>query len=299
MQNLDSTSSDPLFALLSPMRRTAVVDIGANPIDGVPPYKAMLQRGLCTVTGFEPQAAGLADLNARKGPHETYLPYAVGDGSTATLRVTQAPGMSSLFEPNPAVLNLFNGFPIWGTIKNEIQIETRRFDDVSEITAMDLLKIDVQGSELSIFRSGREKLKQAVAVQTEVSFLPLYKGQPVVGDIDLEMREQGFVPHHFADINRRMILPAYNPQQPRGNQVLEADIVYVRDFTRDDAMSNEQYKHLALIAQHCYGSYDLAIHCLHMLAQRNAVPSDAVTQFIGTLKAEAEAGAALAASSAA
>ena len=42
------------------------------------------------------------------------------------------------------------------------------------------------------------------------------------------------------------------------NQLLEADVVYVRDFTFPDKMSSEQLKHLALIAHHCYGSYDLA-----------------------------------------
>ena len=32
------------------------------PIDGDPPYKAMLAAGLCEVTGFEPQAEALARL---------------------------------------------------------------------------------------------------------------------------------------------------------------------------------------------------------------------------------------------
>jgi hypothetical protein len=46
---------DPLSELLRTHRPTAIVDIGANPIDGDPPYKPMLQKGLCRVTGFEPQ----------------------------------------------------------------------------------------------------------------------------------------------------------------------------------------------------------------------------------------------------
>jgi hypothetical protein len=37
--------ADPLFDLLQPARLTAVVDIGANPIDGDPPYKRMLAAG--------------------------------------------------------------------------------------------------------------------------------------------------------------------------------------------------------------------------------------------------------------
>jgi FkbM family methyltransferase len=277
---------DPLSALLSPQRLTAVVDIGANPIDGDPPYKSMLGRRLCTVTGFEPQAEALTTLNARKSDLETYLPYAVGDGRDGTLRVTHAPGMTSLFEPNPAVLNCFNGFPIWGTVVRQFPVSTRRLDDIAELVAFDMLKIDVQGSELSVFKGGRQRLSRAVAVQSEVSFIPLYKDQPVVGDIDLEMRALGFVPHHFAAINRRMILPAFDATRPFGgvNQVVEADIVYVRDFTKADSMDDEQLKQLALIALHCYGSYDLTIHCLHRLAQRNTIVTDAVERFIGSLK---------------
>jgi hypothetical protein len=57
--------ADTLLALLRPQRLTAVVDVGANPIDGDAPYKPMLSRRLCTVTGFEPQPDGLASLNAR------------------------------------------------------------------------------------------------------------------------------------------------------------------------------------------------------------------------------------------
>ncbi len=47
---------DALLAeLIKPERLTAVVDVGANPIDGVPPYRPLLAKGLCTVVGFEPQ----------------------------------------------------------------------------------------------------------------------------------------------------------------------------------------------------------------------------------------------------
>ncbi len=280
-------SSDPLSGILRPQRLTAVIDIGANPIDGEPPYKGMLGRRLCTVTGFEPQPEALATLNARKSDLETYLPYAVGKDGHGILRVTQAPGMTSLFEPNPAVLSCFNGFPIWGTVLKELPVATRRLDDLTELAAFDMLKIDVQGSELDVFKGGRERLKRVVAVQTEVSLVPLYKSQPVLGEVDLELRGLGLIPHSFAAINKRMILPAFDTTQPYGgvNQVIEADIVYVRDFTKPETIDDEQYKHLALIAHHCYGSYDLAIHCLHRLAERGAVVADAVRRFIGALKA--------------
>jgi hypothetical protein len=39
----------PVLAQVQPARLTAVVDVGANPIDGDPPYRAMLAAGLCTI----------------------------------------------------------------------------------------------------------------------------------------------------------------------------------------------------------------------------------------------------------
>lgn len=48
-------------------RPSAIVDVGANPIDGDPPYLGMLRDGLCTVVGFEPQPEALDALRARSG----------------------------------------------------------------------------------------------------------------------------------------------------------------------------------------------------------------------------------------
>lgn len=279
-------SANPIAALLAPARLTAVVDIGANPIDGDPPYKAMLAQGLCTVVGFEPQAEALAALQARKGPNETYLPYAVGDGERHTLRLCQASGMSSLLKPNAHVLKHFAGFPEWGTVLREEPVDTIRLDDIAEIAALDFLKIDVQGSELSVFRGGRAKLADAVALQTEISFICLYENQPTFGEVDAELRGLGFVPHCFAQMHKRLVAPLIDPKNLYAelNQILEADLVYVRDFMRPERMSDEQLKHLALIAHHAYGSVDLAGNCIFHLEQRNAVAAGTLQRYTGLIR---------------
>ena len=86
--------------------------------------------------------------------------------------------MSSLLRPNKHMLSHFPKFGEWGHVVKEIPVSTRRLDDIAEISAMDFLKIDAQGSETT---------------------------------------------NPYAAIH----------------QLLEADIVYVRDFTRPDSMSNE------------------------------------------------------------
>ncbi|WP_202900034.1 hypothetical protein [Acidovorax sp. JHL-9] len=48
-------------------------------------------------------------------------------------------------------------------------------------------------------------------------------------------------------------------------------------------MSDEQLTHLALVAHHCYGSFDLALHCVMLLEKRGALPSGAQTDYLALL----------------
>jgi len=278
---------DPLSEILKPARLTAVVDVGANPIDGEPPYKAMLAAGLCEVTGFEPQGPALARLEQKKGPRERYLPYALADGTERTLHVCELEGMTSLLVPDPAHLALFNLFPTWGRVKERIPVTTRKLDDIAEITALDFLKMDVQGVEREVLAHGQAKLADTVAIQTEVSFVPLYKDQPTFGDMDLALRNIGFLPHSVTGTKIWPIAPMVVGDQPnRGiRQLLETDMVYVRDFTKAENMSVEQWKHLALVTHHCYGSYDLVLKAILTLMQLGAVPADANRRYLASLPA--------------
>lgn len=271
--------------LLSAERLTEVVDVGANPIDGEPPYTPMLAAGLCRVTGFEPQAPALAELQKRKGPNERYLPHAVGGGGAATLNICRAPGMTSLLEPDEATLALFDFLRPLGEVVERVPMQTRKLDDIAEIQRLDFLKIDIQGSELAVFQGGRSKLAEAVAIQTEVSFVTLYQDQPSLGDVDLELRRQGFIPHCFDAVKLWPIAPCVIDGDPRKavNQLLEADIVYVRDFSRPESMSGEQLKHLALIAHYCYKSFDLALRCVKLLEDRQALRPGAQQRYMELL----------------
>ena len=275
-----ASPGSPVSDLVCCSRLTAVVDIGANPIDGAPPYKEMLQAGLCTVTGFEPQPDELAELQSRKGPLETYLPHAVGDGETHRLMITRSSGMTSLLRPDAKRLALFPGFTEFGTVVDEVDVAAHRLDDIDEVGEFDLLKIDIQGGELMALQNGRDKLTHAVAVQTEVSFVPLYENQPVFGQVDLELRSQGFLPHSLPATKVWAIAPTILGPAVAQNQLLEADIVYVRDIAYPERLTDEQLSHLAMIAFHVYGSIDLTLFCILQLTQRGRTSADACARFV-------------------
>jgi FkbM family methyltransferase len=237
-----------------------VVDIGANPIDGTPPYKALLDKGMIRLIGFEPQQDALQELNRRKGPHERYLPHAIGRGGQATLYICRASGMTSTLRPNFSVLQHFQGYPIWAEILREERISTIKLDDIEAIDEIDWLKIDIQGGELAVFENGRSKLRNTIVIQTEVNFIPLYENQPLFAEIDQWMRNHGFMLHTFLEERRRLFAPyILNGQIHQGiNQLTTADAVYIRDINSLEKLTTGQRQKLSTILREAYGSLDLA-----------------------------------------
>lgn len=277
-----------LKTLLQLDRLTEVLDIGANPIDGDPPYKKMLAAGMCRVTGFEPQPDALSKLLQAKSELERYYPYAVGDGSRAVLHRCRYPGWSGLYRPDPAALDVFPAFKPAATVIDEIPLSVRPLDQIDEVEAVDFLKIDVQGAELACLQSGTRKLSSCVAIQLEVSFVTLYEGQPGFGDLDVLLRSWGLIPHCFAALKRHPISPLVfnnDPWMPL-NQLLEADVVYVRDFIHPERMSADQLKHLAMVAHHCYQSFDLAGRCISILTSRGELGLGVLDQYVALISKE-------------
>lgn len=251
-------------ALTNSAVRVKIVDVGANPIDGDPPYATLLQGGNADIVGFEPNAEALAELNEKKGPSEIYLPHAVGDGRRHTLHLCAGSGMSSLLKPNPEVLKLFHGFPVWGHVVKTEEIDTVRLDDVPEAVGFDMLKIDIQGGELMVFQNATKRLSEALIVHTEVEFLPLYTDQPLFGDVEAFLRSQGFLFHRFFPTVSRIIQPMMVGDDIFAgmSQVVWGDAIFVRDITKLSLLSPPQLLAMAALLHDCYRSYDLVLHVL-------------------------------------
>lgn len=256
-----------LASLLEIKHPIDIVDIGANPIDGDTPYKALLDAGLGRVYGFEPNPDALMQLNAMKGPNETYVPSAVYDGSVQELKVCKAQGMTSLLEPNTDLLSYLHGFPEWGTVEERILISTVRLDDVDEINNIDYLKIDIQGAELEVFRNGTNRLRDCLVIHTEVEFLPMYLEQPLFSEVELFLRGLGFTFHRFTPLVSRIVQPMIFNDNPRGqlSQATYADAVFIKDFTKFDRLEKDGLKKIALILNDLYGSFDIALRALMAL----------------------------------
>lgn len=250
-----------LVEMLRPSRKTLVVDVGAAPIDEIPPYRGLMMSGCALLTGFEPNPEMFTKLKPTED--SVFLPNIVGDGLAATMHYCTAPGMNSLLRPDEAALAVFTDFPIHGRVIKTEGVMTTCLDDL--VKEMDYLKVDVQGAELMVLDGAMRLLDKTVVVHAEAAFMTLYHGQPTFSELDDDLRARGFVPH-------RLFGPKYwalAPNRSHAQQLLEMDIVYVRDFTKIERMSDEQLKHLAIIMAYAYGETDLPDLCVNELRHRN------------------------------
>ncbi len=141
-------------------------------------------------------------------------------------------------------------------------------------TPLDLLKITGMVATGGLLRAGPDK----VAAQVTAAFFPRY----TFGEIDAALRDNGLILHCFAEACIAPILTRTPVLHPDPHQFAQSDIIYIRDITKP--MSVEQWKHLALIAHHVCGSFDVAMYCIAKLVDLGAVPADAETQYQHMLK---------------
>lgn len=253
-----------LFEVVEGLPTIDIVDIGASPIDGKPPYQQLIELGKANVVGFEPNPEQFAQLVDLQTSQIRFLPYAVGDGEEHILHLCRAAGMCSLLEPDMEILEHFHGFPEWGRVIDRKEIATRRLDDIAEIEGIDYLKLDVQGSELSILQNAGDRLKHTLVIHLEVQFIPFYKDQPMFAELDQLLRREGYYLHTFTPLVSRVLKPLMANNDPYAglNQVLWSDAVYVKKFTAFSQLSTVSLLKIAAIAHDLYNSFDLCLLAL-------------------------------------
>jgi FkbM family methyltransferase len=262
-----------LASMLRPDTDIVVADIGAMLLgEHKPDYQRLLDAGVARIVGFEPNAAEHARLeNAFPAPHVFHRAF-IGSGGPATYYETSETMTGSLYEPNTPLLANYAGLSRQVALVARHPVETSTLDDVLGATDVDMIKIDVQGGELDVFKGAGRALANAVVVHTEVEFAELYKGQPLFGDIDRHLNEAGFQFLTFFGMSGRpMVAPsgAHAPEKLRATQLLWADAVYVPKITGLGNLASDKLTKLACITHLLYGANDVAWRALSELDARD------------------------------
>lgn len=236
-----------------------LVDVGAMSLGPhTDAFDRLLGCGAVRIVGFEPVQAECDKLNALHGSQRLYLPYAIGDGRRRTFHECNLPMTSSLYEPNNDLLDKFQSIGRFSHVIATSEIETRRLDDIPEVADADYLKLDVQGAELDVINGAANVLRQAVLVHTEAELVPMYRDQPLFGDVDCALRRNGFLLHQILAIASRTFKPLVNDNNADapGSQALWCEAVYIRDFMTLDDLPPEKLLKLALMLHVIYRSTD-------------------------------------------
>ena len=221
---------DPRFADLYRQHPLVLVDVGAR--GGLKSNWSRARRHL-RLLGFEPDEREFTRLvestRAQDSPNAFFNTALHNHRGPIRLHVARDRGLSSIFEPNREFLDAFPEASRFDTVDVQ-QVEADSLDDQlreREITDVDFVKVDTQGSELLVLQGASDALASSVAgVEVEVEFSAIYKDQPLFADVDTFLRGLGFL---LFDLR-----PCYWKRAagrslggPRG-QVIWADALYLK-----------------------------------------------------------------------
>jgi FkbM family methyltransferase len=244
-------------------------------------------RGVRAI-GFEPDTEECARLNAAggSGPWRDlrFIPVALGKAQeTRRLNIYRKRGCSSLLEAD-ADLAARYGRGDYYHLDATLEVPTTTADAAAEQYGFEdaaYFKLDVQGAELEILNGSRRLLEHAlVALRIEVSFIPIYRDQPLFADIDRALRSFHFFPMRFLELHPwRRYSKAKLPQLDDGafpyseGQLVHGDLLYLRDPNSlpDDNRPAVQRLIRAGILALAYGMIDHAMVIFDRPSVRNAL----------------------------
>jgi FkbM family methyltransferase len=172
------------------LRHGRVVDIGAN--EGAFSAGVLAVAPQAEIVAAEPGPAPRARLQARLGrlPNVEIHNVAVSSSAgVATFHLTAHDHNSSLHAPRAEMQEMID--PGW-TPAGELSVRTVTLDELVGDRTVDVLKIDVQGSELDVLRGGDATLARARSVLLEMNFQSQYEGDATFNTLHAEMDRRGF-----------------------------------------------------------------------------------------------------------
>ncbi len=173
-----------------------IVDVGAQNLSNEEhAYTPIIRHKLPhSIIGFEPlehRRNERLSISNENSPL-TLFPAFIGDGRKHIFHINKPDATSSLLPFNREVIDRFVDLADLQTCATE-SVDTVTLDDVlNDESNIDFLKLDIQGFELSALMHAKKTLGRTLVVHCEVSFMEIYKGQPLFSEVEQYMRGSGF-----------------------------------------------------------------------------------------------------------
>jgi FkbM family methyltransferase len=170
-----------------------VCDVGAR---GTAPSELEPFEPYLGLHSFDADPDATAELTRSAGRHADHRVFnaMVGERSgRGSFHVFQRPAESSPFPPDSSYREAFSDDDF--SIAKTIEVDMVSLDDIygpGELPTPHMLKLDTQGSELSILRGAELTLSRTVLVEAEVEFVRMYEKQPLYHDVAAHLYERGF-----------------------------------------------------------------------------------------------------------
>lgn len=175
-----------LQAMLARHKIETVLDIGAN-IGG---YGTLLRKiGFSgRILSFEPVTEPFLKLKALAGSDQKWDVFAFAFGEREETKAINVMAGSELCSFLPAA----EQSPRMTQTESR-DVEVRTLDGFAGVDwTRTFVKIDTQGHDVAVMRGGLRVLKQVPLIQSEVSFLPIYRGMPTFAEAIGFMNSIGF-----------------------------------------------------------------------------------------------------------
>ena len=225
------------------------------------------------IIGFEIEKEICDYLNLKASKGIKYYQNALGEfNERKDLYITNHPMCSSLYEPNEELISLYNNLEV-SYLKSKSTINTISLDEFlnkNKIKKIDFIKIDVQGAELDIFKGGKKALKDVLKIVCEVEFIPMYKDQPLFGDVCKFLNDYDLMFNKFLGLAGRCLKPTkLNNNINSPSQIFWTDAIFIRHVQTIPQMEIDKLLKLGLLSS-IYGSPDLVHYCLYNFDKQNS-----------------------------
>jgi hypothetical protein len=135
-------------------------------------------------------------------------------------------------------------------------------------------------------------LSNALAVISEVAAIPLYEDQPLLDDQMASLRKVGFHMHKFLFFKALRCTNPFSRQFSAGlhkNQFSDGDAVFVRGLMDLNSLSDENLKHLSILADSVIMSADLVTVALRELINREVIGDEVAKTYVNKVNRTSKA----------